>query len=203
MVDLLLAAGANIDARSDWWAGGFSALDSADPGFAPYLIERGATVTLYAAARLALDEIVAHLVHEDPTRVHMRGGDGQTPLHVAASVSFARLLLDQGAEIDALDVDHESTPAMYRVREQPDVTRFLISRGCATDIMMASAVGDLDLVRSHLERNPASIRTTVSEQYFPRRNPKAGGTIYIWTLGGLKTPHAVAREFGHEKCISI
>ena len=30
------------------------------------------------------------------------------------------------------------------------------------------------------------------------RDPRAGGTIYIWTLGSDKTAHEVAREFGHE-----
>jgi hypothetical protein len=29
------------------------------------------------------------------------------------------------------------------------------------------------------------------------RNPRAGGSIYIWTLGANRTAHAVAREFGH------
>ncbi len=43
MIDLLLRAGANIDARSHWWAGGFGVLDN-DHGLASFLIERGATV---------------------------------------------------------------------------------------------------------------------------------------------------------------
>ena len=43
----------------------------------------------------------------------------------------------------------------------------------------------------------SSIRTRVSKDYFPMRDERAGGTIYIWTLGDGKTPHVVAREFGH------
>ena len=42
--------------------------------------------------------------------------------------------------IDARDIDHESTPAQYAVRERPDVARYLASRGCWTDILMAAAL---------------------------------------------------------------
>jgi ankyrin repeat protein len=63
---------------------------------------------------------------------------------------------------------------------------------------MASALGDVNLVQRHLDRDPRSIEMTVSAEDFPMKNPHAGGTIYIWTLGGNKGAHAVAREFGRE-----
>ena len=50
MVDVLLDAGAGINVRSHWWAGGFGVLDN-DSGLADYLIQRGATVDAHAAAR--------------------------------------------------------------------------------------------------------------------------------------------------------
>jgi len=56
----------------------------------------------------------------------------------------------------------------------------------------------LPLVRRHLDADPARIRMNVSEEWFPKQNPQAGGTIYIWTLGARRTAHTVAREFGHE-----
>src|SRR6185503_4996913 len=95
------------------------------------------------------------LVAANPPAAKMRGGDGQTPLHVAATVEVARFLLDHGAELDARDVDHESTAAQYLVREHPDVTRFLIGRGAKTDLLMAVALGDLALVTRHLDADPA------------------------------------------------
>jgi hypothetical protein len=127
----------------------------------------------------------------------MRGGDGQTPLHVAKTVEVAAYLLQHGAEIDALDVDHESTPAQYLVRDRPEVARFLVSRGCRTDILLAAALGDLELVKEHLARDPSVIRLSVTPEFFPMRNPPAGGTIYIWTLGANMIPHTVAHRAKH------
>jgi ankyrin repeat protein len=198
MIDLLLDAGASVDQKSHWWAGGFGVLDSADPELVPHLLERGATMTINAAARLGRLADVERLIHDDPDAVHARGGDGQTPLHVASTVEVARTLIAHGADIDALDVDHESTPAQYLVRQHQDVVRLLMANGCRSDILMASAVGDLMRVRAMVEQDPSSVEIDVSDRHFPMRNPQAGGSIYIWTLGVNKTAHVVAREFGHE-----
>lgn len=202
LVDVLLAAGADINARSHWWAGSFGVLDH-DNGLAEFLIQRGARVDANAAAKLGLFEELVALVQADPSLVHARGGDGQTPLHVARTVEIARFLLDHGADIDALDVDHESTPAQYLIREHPDVARFLVERGCRTDILLAAALGDLRLVRKHIEAYPQCIRLRTNTESFPKNNPRAGGTIYIWTLGQNKTAHAVAREFGHPEVLQL
>src|SRR4051794_35201075 len=56
MLNVLLEAGADINARSRWWAGGFGLLDSAAPDLAAYAIERGAVVDAHAAARLGMLE---------------------------------------------------------------------------------------------------------------------------------------------------
>jgi ankyrin repeat protein len=202
VLDVLLDAGADINVRSRWWAGGFGVLDVAAPAVVPYLIERGADVDANAAAKLGLFEALDRLLTERPALVHARGGDGQTPLHVASTVAIAQLLLDRGADIDARDVDHESTPAQYLVRDHQDVTRYLITRGCQTDILMAAAVGDLPLVRRQLDADPGRIRTRVSPAFFPKKNPRSGDTIYTWTLGADKTAHAVAREFGHVEVLA-
>jgi ankyrin repeat protein len=196
-IDALLQAGADINARSHWWAGSFGVLDGAEPAFVPFLLERGARIDAHAAARLGMSEALDSMLAETPALVHARGGDGQTPLHFASTVEIAELLLERGAEVDARDIDHESSPAQWMVRDRQEVARFLVARGCRTDILMAAALGDLALVRRHLDADPASIRTRVSDAFFPKQNPRSGGSIYIWTLGADKTAHAVAREFGH------
>jgi ankyrin repeat protein len=211
-VDVLLRAGADIRKRTDWWAGGFGVLDDCDPSLVHFLLERGAVMDAHAAARLGMMPKLRELVAVDPEVVHARGGDGQTPLHFAANVEVAKLLLENGADINALDVDHESTPAQYMlrvgqkrhyVRDRQDVARFLVSRGCKTDVLMAAALGDMDLVRHHLDNDPACIRMSVSDEWFPKQDQRSGGTIYIWTLGANRTAHAVARDFGHEDVFQL
>ena len=211
-IDVLLRAGADIRKRTEWWAGGFGVLDDCDPSLVDFLIERGALMDAHAAARLGMMEKLDELIAADPDVVHSRGGDGQTPLHFASTVEIAERLLDRGADIDALDVDHESTPAQYMLRVQQkrhyphdrqDVARYLVSRGCKTDILMATALGDMNLVRRLLESDPERIRMSVSEEWFPKKDQRAGGTIYIWMLGANRTAHMVAREFGHEEIFQL
>jgi ankyrin repeat protein len=212
-IDLLLDAGANINQRTEWWAGGFGLLDDCDPTLVEFLTQRGAVLDAHSAARLGMMSTLRVLVAADPSVVHSRGGDGQTPLHFASTVEVAEFLLANGAAIDARDVDHESTPAQYMLRvehkrhyprDRQDVARYLVSRGCHTDILMAAALGDVDLVRRHLDADPGCIRMSVSQEWFPKQNPRAGGTIYIWMLGGWhRTAHTVARDFGHEAVFQL
>jgi hypothetical protein len=211
-IDVLLEAGADINKRTEWWAGGFGVLDDCDPSLVDFLMERGAVLDAHAAARLGMLSKLKELVAADPNVVHARGGDGQTPLHFASTIEVAEFLLDNGAEIDARDIDHESTPAQYMLRvdqkrhyphDRQDVARYLVARRCHTDILMASALGEVDLARRHLDRDPACIRMKVSDAWFPRQNPRAGGTIYIWTLGRYRTAHTVARDFDHEDVFQL
>lgn len=203
IVDVLLDAGADVDVRTEWWAGGFGVLDSCAPDLAPRLLERGAHIDAHAASRLGLRDELAQIIRSDPSVVHARGGDGMTPLHFAADTDIADMLLAAGADIDAIDVDHESTPAQYMVGDRVAVARHLVARGCRTDVLMAVAIGDIDLVAAHLRANPASIRTRASDQWFPKRDARAGGTIYIWTVGQNASPHAIARKRGYEDVLDL
>lgn len=203
MLDALLEAGADLNAKSRWWAGGFGLLHSASPSLAQYAIERGAVVDVHAASRLGFIDRLRELVSAEPALVHAPGGDGQRPLHFASTIEAAEYLLEQGAEIDARDLDHESTAAQWMTDERHELTRYLISRGCRADIFMASAVGDLELATRLLDADPELIHTRVSEEYFPKLNPHSGGTIYQWTLGFHVSPHQVARKFGHDSVFQL
>lgn len=200
VIDALLEAGADINQRSDWWAGSFGVLDWSGPELSAFLISRGARLDIHAAARLGMIDKLREMLVRDPQLVHARGGDGQLPLHFAANVEIAKLLLDHGADVNARDIDHESTAAQYMVSGHParmDVARFLIANGSQTDILMACAVGDLPLVESIVNNDPDTIRVTASERSFPKANPQAGGCIYIYCFGITKTPHIIAHQFGH------
>src|SRR5436190_1007147 len=112
LLDVLLEFGADINRKSSWWAGGFGILDATlTREEAAPLIARGAVVDVWAAANLGMVDRLRELVEADPSLVHAKGGDGKTPLHWAHSVAVAQYLVEAGADLDARDVDHESTAA--------------------------------------------------------------------------------------------
>ena len=206
-IDVLLQAGSDINRRGKSWAGGRGVLDECHPEMAEFLIERGAAIDAHSAARLGRLEKLKDLVDADSTLVDSRGDGGQTPLHFASTIEIAEFLLDRGADIHARDLLHESTPVQYMVRvvqarhyprDRQDIARYLVARGSETDIMMACALGDLALVRRHVEVDPDCVRIRVSEKYFPKSNPRSYGTYYIPAFGRDRTPHQIARDFGHE-----
>jgi ankyrin repeat protein len=197
MIELLLQHGADINTRSDWWAGSFGVLDGCPFDLAVFLIQRGAALDVHAAARLGMIERLKDLLARNPSLVHAHGGDGQRPLHFASTEAIADLLLQHGADIDAKDVDHESTAAQWMLGDRIEIARHLVRRGARSDILMAAALGDVELTRHHLEENPASVATRVTSKWFPMTDPRAGGTIYNWTLERNRTAHAIARERGH------
>ncbi len=203
MVDLFLEFGADINARSDWAPGSFGVLDSADPEFAQFLIIRGARVDAHSAAHLGMLDELRQIVSANPEVVPARGGDGQTPLHFASSIEIADFLLDHGADIDAIDVDHEGTPAQWMISDRTEIARHLVRRGAREDFLMAVALGDIELVRRFLDEKPDVVRTSVTPEYFPMRGPLAGGHIYNWSLDRNGTAHDVARRFGHEDVLRL
>jgi ankyrin repeat protein len=204
MLDLLIAQGADINARSAWEMGGFGILENATSEQMPALIERGARIDVWSAAKFGMTDRLRAFLEFDPSLVNAKGGDGKRPLHYAASIAIAELLLDHGADIDAFDDDHGSTPAQYLVGERPEVARFLLARGARSDLLLASALGDLDRVRQHLEEDPDAIRMRVSQDWFPMVDTaKNGGHIYQWTLGFYASAFDVARKNGHKPVLDL
>jgi ankyrin repeat protein len=204
LLDLLLAHGADLNARSEWEKGGFGVLEQVGPEEAPPLLARGARIDVWAAANLGMAAELQALIAKDPLLVHAKGGDGKRPLHFARSVEIARLLLAQGADIDALDDDHNSTPAQHLIGDRPDVAGFLVSRGARSDLLLAAALGDLDLTRQHLDAEPGSIAMRVDQDWFPMVDTaQNGGHIYQWTLGFHVSAFDIAREGGHGEVLEL
>ncbi len=204
MLDLLIAHGADINAKSAWEMGGFGILENATPEQMPALIERGAKLDVWSAAKFDMTDRLRAFLTSDPSLVNAKGGDGKRPLHYAASVEIAQLLLDRGAEIDALDDDHGSTAAQYLVSDRPEVARVLLARGARSDVLLAAALGDLDRVRRHLDEDADSVRMRVSQDWFPMIDTaKNGGHIYQWTLGFYVSAFDVARKHGHQAVLDL
>jgi hypothetical protein len=106
------------EASGKFWADGF-ATDQIPPSIARFLVDRGAMLSVNAAAGFGFTDSLADILRGDALQVNAKGGDGCTPLHFARDVVTAQLLLDHGADIDARDDDHASTPAQWRIGKAP------------------------------------------------------------------------------------
>ena len=204
LVDTLLELGADIDARSAWANGPYSALhslvdgaDEASLALAEHLAERGASIDLHAAAGMGRVDVIERILDAEPERVSEPGPDGATPLHLARNVTIARLLLKRGAEIDKRCVDHRSTPAMWATQGREEVMGYLVARGARPDLFMAVLLNDRELAAEILEAEPDAIDVRV---YPGRSHEHLGfGDKYVWTLGGADTPLELARHHGYRE----
>ena len=214
LLDLLLSHGADLNLKSTWWAGGFGLLESGiTPEEAAPLIARGATVDVFAAAHLGMFDRLRELVDADPSLVHARGGDGKTPLHCARTVEIAQLLIDRGANIDSRDVDHESTPAQYLVRDAPEVARLLVSHGAWFDIFIAIGLRDTVLVERCLKDDPQALDHRIGQGKYkvahdgtrPATRDEIGdhrGDVYRWVFDANISAIEVAARFGTEEILA-
>jgi hypothetical protein len=210
LVDVLIAHGADLNLKSAWWAGPFGILEyDITPAEAAPLIARGALVDIFAAAHLGMSDRVRELLEGDPALAFARGGDGKTALHCARTVDIAERLVACSAHIDARDVDHESTPAQYLVRDAPDVARWLVDRGAWFDIFLAVGLRDARLVERCLRDDPEALaHRTWNGKYTAVHQGRAStpeeigdhrGDIYRWVFGHNVSALDVARMLGFEE----
>ena len=209
VVDVLLAHGADLNLKSDWWPGPFGLLEyDVTPEEAAPLIARGAVVDIFAAAHLGMLERTRELLDGDASLVSARGGDGKTALHCARTLDIARLLVERGARMDVRDIDHESTPAQYLVRDAPEVTRWLVDRGAWFDIFIAVGLRDPALVERCLREDAEALahrtwqgKYTTAHKGRPSTTEEIGdrrGDIYRWVFGHNVSALDAARMLGFD-----
>lgn len=200
LIQVLLDAGADIDAKSSWWAGGTSALQHAagsmlayDTELAGYLIERGATIDAHAAAGLDRAETLEALMRENPEIVNAPGSDGMSPLHFAATPRVAELLLKHGADINLRDRDHYGTAAQWTMRRRPEVCRYLLEQGAEADVVLYCAMGDVERAKAEFQRNPELLNLRINVKSpkgyviptseSPQIGEVPGGHVYAYQVG--------------------
>ena len=198
VVDLLLEHGADLHAKSSWWAGGFGVLHHGHHELSRYLIERGAPVDVHAAAALGMLDTLQEMVEMNPSVVNQRGPDGQAPLHFATEHKIIDFLLTQGADIHMRDIDHGSTPAEWAI-DDADKCRFLVERGSEVDIFMAIHIGDTELVRKFIRTDPECLQAQVGRGSFTSGDSN-GGHIYAYKIGVNARPFYLAARQASRDC---
>jgi uncharacterized protein len=124
---------------------------------------------------------VRSLLDAEPQLVHRLDAAGGMPLHRAVAASareMAVLLLDYGADLHALHAPGPGsakgypaadfqpidlalwTSPFWSVRGDIETARLLLDRGAVYDLVIASALGDLEHVRGMLDADPRRITET-------------------------------------------
>lgn len=205
LVEVLLDAGADINVKSSWWAGGTTALQHASGAMlshnmkmAEYLIERGATIDAHSAAGLDMFETLEALIHENPEVVNAPGCDGMSPLHFSATPRIAELLLKNGADINLRDHDHWGTAAQWTIRRRPEVCNYLLDQGAEGDVVLYCARGYVDKARKEFRKKPELLNLRLNmkarEGYIIPSSKSSmingdhpqvvpGGHVYVYQIG--------------------
>ena len=197
LVELLLEHGADLNLKTGWWAGGFGILEGLDYEQAKPLIKRGAIVDIWAAVSLNLHSAVTKLLDQAPELIVAPGGDGKHPLHDARDAAMVDLLVSRGADVNALCVDHESSPIQYSVQNREVVDRLLDS-GAQADIFTAAYWGSQIYFDQAIQGN-----STCCDSRLGTGKWKTFGNIYHWTVGHDATPQQVARKRGHADFLKV
>ncbi len=204
LIPILVRYGADPNVRSKWWAGGFGALDHAKGKTVDLLLRLGAKFDVWSAAAHGRIDVLRELLDKDPSSVNAPGGDGERPLHFAATAETAELLIGRGADLKQRDVDHEGTPIQHQVNN-PEVLRVLLQHGAKPDIFSLRLFSTMvNLARRILNDDPDAINARAGHAPFVTKESD-GGLIYIciqlWSeqdsdssCGGTRQPGAVLTE---------
>jgi len=121
-----------------------------------FLIDRGYSVDISLAVRIDDSERVRALLNDDPSLVNASFGNRKL-LHLARSVAVAELLLEAGADLHERDPGHQLMPVEWAINRDrdPELIRFLISRGARKTIHLACQLGDLGMAEEVLDQDPS------------------------------------------------
>ncbi|KAF3692142.1 B-cell lymphoma 3 protein [Channa argus] len=129
-------------------------------GADPAALDRHGQTSFHLCCEYNQYECLSVVLSSSPTCLEIKNFDGFTPLHLAVlrgHKDLARMLLDGGADINAMDIKSGQTPLMHAVESNnPDMVHFLIENGCDvnsqsysgnTSLHSACGRGQVDTVR--------------------------------------------------------
>lgn len=142
-------------------------------------INKDGATPLHSAASSG-SRAVAELLIRKGAQIEVKDNDGWTPLHWAAEEGYydvVKLLLLNKAVVDP--VDKEGLTPLYEAakRGHKDTASILLLNGAATNIFIASFLGDLDAIKKYLESDPKLINATDAEGWTPLHGAAYNGQL--------------------------
>jgi ankyrin repeat protein len=177
-----------LDGDADWAPLHFAAVPFRKP-MTRLLIARGAAIDIFYAAVAGDLPTVRIMLRNNPKLARSHGPDGATPLHFAATPQIATLLLAAGADPNAKDRFHHSTPVEWTV-ENPKVATVIAQADGGVTMNLACAMGDLKRVKAIAARNPKAMHA------------RAKGRTSVLGVQG-ETPLAIAARFGRRNVVDF
>ena len=197
IVDLLLAHGADINARDDKYR--FNALihaidladfmpEYAELGMVEFLLERGAEMDVWACAWLGNMEGVKERLDQNPALVNEIGPGPSTLMSFCRDVKGIEFYLGYGADPLVRYQRHGKTRESSPLRDQAyrrnyaGARRLLQHLGWAVDVFWASIMGDIDALRRILAENGSRVDASTPDDH---------------VLGAGLSPLHLAAQGGH------
>jgi ankyrin repeat protein len=167
----------------DGWTPLLLAAGRQSPALVALLLSHGAYVDAWEAAALGDVSRLQSIVDNDPDIVRARRANDAPPLHFAATVPVAQLLIERGAPLGAVD-KYGSTAARSaaygRFARRP-IARFLMKATGERDPWLLAALDDVDGL-AEMARAGVNITTRVRNGI----NPASGfGELPIHTAAAL------------------
>ncbi len=197
IVDLLLAHGADINARDDKYH--FNALihaidladfmpEYADLGMVDFLLERGAEMDVWACAWLGDMEGVKQRLDENPALVNAIGPGPSTLMSFCRDVKTIEFYLGYGADPLVRYQRHGKTRESSPLRDQAyrrnyaGLRRLLRHLDWAVDVFWAAIMGDIDSLRALLSEDRSLVGASTPDDH---------------VLGAGMSPLHLAAQGGH------
>lgn len=127
-IDLVDAKGRTVLARAN---------RSGKKELVEFLLEKGASEDIFAAAIVGHTDQVAALLKQDPKLINARDGDGKTALHWAAlygQKKLLELLLAEKADVNLLDADGFTPLHWAATFNQSDAVKVLLANKADTNL---------------------------------------------------------------------